>query len=63
MMLPLPYFTLGKGMVPGFLQTTLGIQAKYLSLGFTQPENLVCHGLRVFWVPFGKLQASCRAFY
>ena len=41
---------------------TLGIQAKEFNLGFIRPENFVSHGLRVE-VPFGKLQAGCRAFY
>jgi hypothetical protein len=42
----------------------LAIQAKEFNLGFIRPENLVSHGLRVIYVPFGKLQAglSC-AFY
>jgi hypothetical protein len=35
-------------MVPGFLQTFPGIQAREFKLGFIRPENLVSHGLRVF---------------
>ena len=38
---------------------TLGIQAEEFNLVFLRPENLVSHGLRVFYVPFGKLQAGC----
>ena len=37
---------------------TLGIQAKELNLGFIIPDNFVTHGLRVLWVPLGKLQAG-----
>ena len=37
----------------------LGIQVKEFNLGFIRPENLVCHGLRVLRVPYGKLQAGC----
>jgi hypothetical protein len=43
------------GMLPGFLDVTLGIQAKEFNLGFIIPENLVSHGLRVLQVSFGKL--------
>ena len=38
---------------------TLGFQAKELNLGFIRPENLVSYDLRVFLVPFAKLQAGC----
>ena len=39
---------------------TLGIQAEESNLGFIRPENLVSHGVIVFQVPFGKLQAGCQ---
>ena len=37
----------------------LGIQAKEFNIGFIRPENLGSHGLKVLYVPFGKLQAGC----
>ena len=55
-MLPPPCFTVG-------MVQTWRIQAKEFNLSFIRPENLVSHGLRVLWVPFGKLQAGCHAFY
>jgi len=36
---------------------TLGIQAKEFNLS-VQSENFISHGLRVFQVPFGKLQVG-----
>ena len=41
----------------------LSIQAEEFNLGFIRPENLVSHGLRVLYVPFGKLQAGCRVAF
>ena len=41
---------------------TLGIQVKEFNLGFSRPENLVSHGLRVLYVPFGKLSGLSCAF-
>ena len=38
---------------------TLGIQTKEFNLGFIRAENLVSHGLRILWGPFGKLKAGC----
>ena len=38
---------------------TVAIQTKEFILGFIRPENLVSHGLRDVYVPFGKLQAGC----
>ena len=40
---------------------TLGIQSKEFNLSsdFIRPENFISHSLRVFQVPFGKLQVGC----
>ena len=48
-----PFFTIG--MVPGFRQAW----RLAFRLGFIRPENLLSHGQRVLWVPFGKLQVGC----
>jgi len=61
MMLPPPCFTVGM-VVPGFLQTGF-LQAKECNLCFIRPENFTSHGLRVFQVPFAKLQAGCHVAF
>ena len=42
---------------------TLGIQAKELNLGVIKSENLVSHGLRDLYVPFGKFLADCNVIF
>ena len=63
MMLPLPCFTVGIGLVmssawfpPNMMP---GIHAKGFNLCLIRPENFVFHGLRVLQVHFGKLQVGC----
>ena len=65
LMLPPPCFTVGMVMSSDSFppDITLDIQAEELNLRFIRPENFISHGLRVFQVPFGKLQAGCHVCF
>ena len=64
MMVPLPCFTVGMVFCARcLLDIALCFQAKEFNFHFIRPHNLLPHALRVFHVPFCKLQVCCHVPY